>query len=166
MTAKPTYMSATVETNGRIDDLVHLDQAAAALSVSRRTIERLIVDEKLERALGPDGRTYVTKSSLVAEKEARENGPAAAGPQSSEARRAATELRETVGQLTDLLGEQQRQLTVVTDERRQAEAKRREAEVQAARLEEQLRSREDHIAELEERLATSQHRWWRRRPTA
>ena len=163
--AKLPDMSATVETNGRTDDLVHLDQAAAALGVSRRTIERLIADEKLERAPGPDGRTYVTKSSLVAEKDARENGTAS-GPQGSEARRAATELRETVGQLTDLLGEQQRQLTVVTDERRQAEAKRREAEVQAARLEEQLRSREEQIAELEQRLATSQHRWWRRRPAA
>src|ERR1700759_5516324 len=97
--AKLPDMSATVETNGRTDDLVHLDQAAAALGVSRRTIERLIADEKLERAPGPDGRTYVTKSSLVAEKDGRENGTAG-GPQSSEARRGATELRATVGQLT------------------------------------------------------------------
>jgi chromosome segregation ATPase len=153
-------MSATIETQGRTDDLVHLQQAASYLEVSRRTVERLVTEKKLVRVPGADGRVYVTKASLVAEKQAREQQPTA--PQTSEARRAALELRETVAQLTAVLGEQQRQLTAATDERRRAEDERREALVNAARLEEQLNSRDERIADLEVRLAEAQRRWWRR----
>lgn len=55
------------------DDAVHFNQAAKALGVSRKTIERMVKKNDLERIASPDGAivAMVTKRSLVAELERR-----------------------------------------------------------------------------------------------
>jgi hypothetical protein len=150
---------SSIDANGRIEDLVHVDQAASALSASRRTIERMVERGELERAEGEDGRAYVTKSSLVAAKKLREH-PSARRP-GSEVRQAAAQLAEVVDRLSVVVDAQQRQLVAAQDQSRQAV-------VHAARFEEQLKSRDERIAELEAALAAAQgrRRWFRRAPRA
>lgn len=56
------------------DDAVHINQAAKALGVSRRTVERMIERGELDRDMSHDGAT-VTKKSLVAALERRRGEP-------------------------------------------------------------------------------------------
>ena len=60
------------------DDSVHFNQAAKALDVSRKTVERLVKRGVLERDVSRDSsgqEALVTKRSLVAELERRRGGP-------------------------------------------------------------------------------------------
>ncbi len=144
---------AVIETEGRIEDLVHVEQAATVLSSTRRTVDRLIASGELERHVGEDGRTYVTKTSLLAAREAREGG---APRSTSQSQQMATQLSAVVDRLTALADTQQRQLTIASEEAKQAL-------MTNARLEERLKSREERIFDLEAQLAlNSRRRWWRR----
>ncbi len=150
---------AAIQANGRVEDLVHVDQAATALETSRRTVERMVERGELQRVPGKDGRTYVTKSSLVAAKEVREHD-AGVRP-NSQAQQTAAQLAELAERLGLILDAQQKQLAAAQDQTR-------EAVVHAARLEEQLKGRDERIGELEARLADAQarRRWFRRAPRA
>lgn len=59
------------------DDSVHFNQAAKALGVSRKTVERMVKKNELERVPRPDGApvALITKRSLVAELERRRGAP-------------------------------------------------------------------------------------------
>lgn len=69
--------STTAET-APADDAVHFNQAAKALDVSRKTVERLVKRGVLERDVSRDSsgqEALVTKRSLVAELERRRGEP-------------------------------------------------------------------------------------------
>lgn len=82
---------ATTDEQGPQDDLVHFNQAARALEVSRKTIERMAKEGKLERPATAGGEpvaAHVTKRSLVAALEEKRGKPVDASRLSGELSRA------------------------------------------------------------------------------
>ena len=132
------------------DDLVHVAQAAKALDASRRTIDRMMEAGQLERVRGADGRTYVTKRSLVEAQEER-----------SSRRRGVTseeiaQLLASLAQLIETMRLDRLQLT-------EASREREDARVAVARLEGQLEAERARRRELEAQLNVLP---WRRLVTA
>jgi chromosome segregation ATPase len=123
-----------------IDDAVHVDQAAKALGVSRRTVERMIERGQLERDTRHDSRVAsVTKRSLVAILEAQRSD--AATRQSRQVSQPSPDLAaalEAIERLTDALTDERRQLMAAAEDRRNAEREREEARIDAARLQGEL----------------------------
>ena len=145
------------------DDAVHVDQAAKALEVSRRTVERMIERGELERVPERDAGAAVTKRSLVAAVEERRGATRRRVAPSHEL----AALLEAVERLTDTLAEERRQLAAATKDRRDAEREREEARVEAARMEAELQGerarREAAQRAAEERLRLIATAGWRER---
>jgi len=124
------------------DDFVHVDQAAKALGVSRRTIERMLERGELERDVRHDSRVAtVTKRSLVEALEGKRDGTATR--QSRQASQSSPDLSaalEAIERLTDALTDERRQLMAAAEDRRGAEREREEARIEAARLQAELDS--------------------------
>ena len=139
----------------REDDVVHIEQAAKALRVSRRTVERMLERGDLERAPADSG-AVVTKRSLVESLEDRRGATRRRVAPSQELAPLLTSLER----LTATLAEERRQLAAASDDRRQVEHEREEARVEAARLQAELDAERMRRQELEQRLA--RRRWWRR----
>lgn len=123
------------------DDTVHVGQAAKALGVSRRTVERMIERGQLERDTRHDSRVAsVTKRSLVETLEAQRNDTATRQSRQpsyvSSAELAAA--LEAIERLTDALTDERRQLMAAAEDRRAAEREREEARIEAARLQGEL----------------------------
>jgi predicted transcriptional regulator len=122
------------------DDAVHVDQAAKALGISRRTVERMIERGELARDTRHDSRVaMVTKRSLVEALETQRGADATR--QSRQVSYFAPELvgaLEAIERLTDALTDERRQLMAAAEDRRTAEHEREEALIQAARLQAQL----------------------------
>lgn len=118
------------------DDFVHVDQAAKALSVSRRTVERMLERGELQRDTRHDSRVaMVTKRSLVEVLESKREG--AATRQSRPVSQPSPDLAaalEAIERLTDALTDERRQLMAAAEDRRAAEREREEARIQTARL--------------------------------
>lgn len=135
------------------DDAVHVDQAAKALGVSRRTIERMIDRGQLQRDTRHDSRVAtVTKRSLVEALEAQRGADATR--QSRQMPSSSAELAgalEAIERLTDALTNERRQLMAATEDRRAAEREREEARIEAARLQAEL---DAHRQVAEERAQT------------
>ncbi len=153
--------------NGQIsqssDDAVHVDQAAKALDVSRRTVERMIERGELDRDTRHDSGAAVTKRSLVAALEGRRG----ATRQRVVASHDLASLLATIERLTETLAAERRQLTAASEERRRAEHEREEARIEAVQAEAELRTERarldaEHVAAGErlQRLATA---GWRER---
>lgn len=122
------------------DDFVHVDQAAKALGVSRRTVERMIDRGQLHRDTRHDSRVAaVTKRSLVAALDAHrsDNATRQSQPVSDGLPEVAAALG-AIERLTDALADERRQLTAAAEDRRQAEREREEARIEAACLQAQL----------------------------
>ena len=132
-----------------IDDAVHVDQAAKALGVSRRTIERMIERGELDRDTRHDSRVaMVTKRSLVETLETQRGTDATR--QSRQVSYAAPELvgaLEAIERLTDALTDERRQLMAAAEDRRVAEREREEARIEAARLQVELETHRQAAAE-------------------
>jgi len=122
------------------DDAVHVDQAAKALGVSRRTVERMIERGELERDVRHDSRTAaVTKRSLVEALEAQRGAGMPRQPrQLSYTSRELAGALEAIERLTDALTDERRQLMAAAEDRRTAEREREEARIEAARLQAEL----------------------------
>lgn len=136
--------------DGAPDDAVHVDQAAKALGVSRRTVERMIDRGELHRDTQHDSRVAtVTKRSLVAALDASRSDSATR--QSRPVSGAQPDVMAALGaieRLTDALADERRQLTAASADRNRAEREREEARIDAARLQAQLET---------ERVAAEQH---------
>lgn len=115
------------------DDAVHVEQAAKALEVSRRTVERMIERGELERD-SLHGGAAVTKRSLVEALDERRGTTRRRVAASHEL----APLLEAVTQLTETLAAERRQLTAATEERRAAERGWEGARIEAARAEAEL----------------------------
>jgi hypothetical protein len=114
------------------DDVVHLDQAAKALDVSRRTAERMVEAGQL-KGVGP---ASVSKRSLVALlEERRANAPRHRVATTQEL----APLVEAVTDLTSALASQRRQLQAGVDERRALERERADTHLEAERARWELR---------------------------
>jgi len=140
-------LTASVE-----DDLVHVDQAAKVLGVSRRTVERMLERGQLERDARHDSRVAsVTKRSLVEALEGKRGLDATRqSRQSSQASSAdLSAALEAIERLTDALTDERRQLMAAAEDRRRAEREREEARIEAARLQAEL----DSLRELAEQKA-------------
>jgi len=140
-------LAASVE-----DDLVHVDQAAKVLGVSRRTVERMLERGQLERDMRHDSRVAsVTKRSLVEVLEGKRGLDATR--QSRQASQASSAdlsaALEAIERLTDALTDERRQLMAAAEDRRSAEREREEARIEAARLQAEL----DGLRELAEQKA-------------
>jgi len=123
------------------DDLVHVDQAAKVLGVSRRTVERMLERGQLERDMRHDSRVAsVTKRSLVEALEGKRGVDATRqSRQSSQASSAdLSAALEAIERLTDALTDERRQLMAAAEDRRSAEREREEARIEAARLQAEL----------------------------
>lgn len=122
------------------DDAVHVDQAAKALGVSRRTVERMIDRGQLERDTRHDSRVAaITKRSLVAALDADRSDSATR--QSQPVPDGLPEVAAALGaieRLTDALADERRQLTAAAEDRQRAEREREEARIEAASLKAQL----------------------------
>jgi chromosome segregation ATPase len=133
------------------DDFVHVDQAAKALGVSRRTIERMLERGQLERDMRHDSRVAgVTKRSLVEAMEGKRG--ANATRQSRQVSQASPDLAaalQAIERLTDALTDERRQLMAAAEDRRSAEREREEARIEAARLQAEL----DALQEAADRQA-------------
>lgn len=118
------------------DDSVHIDQAAKALGVSRRTVERMLERGQLQRDTRHDSRVAaVTKRSLVEALEGKRADNATR--QSRPVSQAFPDLAaafEAIERLTDALTDERRQLMAAAEDRRKAECEREEARIEAARL--------------------------------
>ena len=145
--SEPAPQAADV--SGEADDVVHVDQAAKALGVSRRTVERMIDRGQLIRDTRHDSRVAtVTKRSLVAALETTRHDSATRQP--SQASQAPPDVAAALGaieRLTDALADERRQLTAASEDRRRAEQEREEARIEAARLKAQLEAVEQRSAE-------------------
>lgn len=136
------------------DDAVHVDQAAKALGVSRRTIERMIDRGQLQRDTRHDCRVAtVTKRSLVEALEAQRGADATrqARQMSSSSSAELAGALEAIERLTNALTADRRQLMAATEDRRAAEREREEARIEAARLQAEL---DAHRQAAEERAQT------------
>ena len=126
--------------NSPEDDLVHVDQAAKVLGVSRRTVERMLERGQLERDMRHDSRVAsITKRSLVEALEGKRGVDATR--QSRQASQASPDLAaalEAIERLTDALTDERRQLMAAAEDRRSAEREREEARIEAARLQAEL----------------------------
>lgn len=124
----------------QVDDPVHVDQAAKALGVSRRTVERMIERGQLERDTRHDSRVaMVTKRSLVGALENQRRVDTTR--QSRQASHVSSELEgalDAIERLTDALTDERRQLMAAAEDRRAAESEREEARIEAARLKAEL----------------------------
>jgi len=132
--------SAPSQNSSATDDAVHVDQAAKALGVSRRTVERMIERGELERDARHDSRVAtVTKRSLVEALEAQRSADATR--QSRQVSYTSPELAralEAIERLTDALTDDRRQLMAAAEDRRAAEREREEARIESARLQAEL----------------------------
>jgi chromosome segregation ATPase len=137
-------VSPQVEHPEENDDVVHVDQAAKALGVSRRTVERMIDRGQLARDMRHDNRVAtVTKRSLVAALEVSRHD--SVPRQSSRVSETPPDVAAALGaieRLTDALADERRQLTAASEDRRRAEHEREEARIEAARLKAQLEAAE------------------------
>lgn len=136
----PEALSETVADNDGHDDAVHVDQAAKALGVSRRTVERMIDRGRLERDTQHDSRVAaVTKRSLVAALDATRSDNATRQSHAvSDAQPDVRAALAAIERLTDALADERRQLTAAAEDRHRAEREREEARIEAARLQAQL----------------------------
>ena len=139
----------------REDDAVHVDQAAKALEVSRRTIERMLERRELERDPRHDGATVTKRSLVVALEERRDNATRRRFAPSQDL----TSLLSSLERLTETLADERRQLAVASDDRSQIAQEREQARVEAARLQAELEAERSRREELERRL--NRRRWWR-----
>lgn len=140
------------------DDAVHVDQAAKALGVSRRTVERMIDRGQLDRDTRHDSRAAaVTKRSLVAALDVTRRDSATR--QSRPVSEAQPDIASALGaieRLTDALADERRQLTAAAEDRHRAEREREEARIEAARLQAQLET-ERQVAEQRSAEAVAAH---------
>lgn len=122
------------------DDLVHVDQAAKVLGVSRRTVERMLERGQLERDMRHDSRVAsVTKRSLVEALEGKRGADTTRRSQQvSQASPDLAAALEAIERLTDALTDERRQLMAAAEDRRSAEREREEARIEAARLQAEL----------------------------
>lgn len=129
---------------GESDDIVHIDQAAKALGVSRRTVERMIDRGQLDRDTRHDSRVAtITKRSLVAALEtSRHDSATRQSSQVSETQPDVAAALGAIERLTDALADERRQLTAASADRQRAEREREEARIEAARLKAQLEAAE------------------------
>lgn len=139
------------------DDAVHFNQAAKALGVSRKTVERMVKRGELERDMSRDTagqEARVTKRSLVAELERRRGEPVDVSRLSHDLSKAAApaNLGEDIRALVEPLMQQ------VIDARTEAA----ELETQVRLLEERTQS----SREQEELLAALVAGSWRERRQA
>lgn len=144
----PDPVSETIASADSRDDAVHVDQAAKALGVSRRTVERMIERGQLVRDTRHDSRVAaVTKRSLVAALEITRSDNATRQSRSvSDAQPDVTAALAAIERLTDALAYERRQLTAAADDRHRAEREREDARIEAARLEARLEA-ERQVAE-------------------
>jgi hypothetical protein len=132
------------------DDFVHLDQAAKALGVSRRTVERMIERGQLQRDLRDDTPVAaVTKRSLVQVLEARRETNTTRQPrQATSAAPDLTTLVTAVERLTNALDDQRLQLLVATEDRHQVAHERDDARLEVARLQGELEAHREHTEQV------------------
>lgn len=146
----PSEAASSLDSSAAADDVVHVDQAAKVLAVSRRTVERMIERGELERDMRHDSRVAtVTKRSLVKALEAQRS--ANATRQSRQVSYTSPELAnalEAIERLADTLADERRQLMAAAEDRRTAEREREEARIESARLQAELDAH---------RLAAEQH---------
>ena len=142
-------LSETPDVDAAPDDAVHVDQAAKALGVSRRTVERMIDRGQLARDTRHDSRVAtVTKRSLVAALEtSRDDSATRQSSRVSEAQPDVAAALAAIERLTDALADDRRQLTAASADRQRAEREREEARIEAARLQAQLETAEQRSAE-------------------
>ena len=132
------------------DDFVHLDQAAKALGVSRRTVERMIERGQLKRDVRDDTPVAaVTKRSLVQVLEARRETSTARQPrQATSVAPDLTSVVTAVERLTSALDDQQRQLLAATEDRHQVARERDEAHLEVARLRGELEAHRENTEQV------------------
>jgi DNA repair exonuclease SbcCD ATPase subunit len=142
----------------RGEDLVHIELAAAALDISRRQVERLIDDApadehepRLEKVRGTNGKSYVTKRSLNAVKEYRSAGPRRRGGTTHDLDR----LHAALTSLTEALANDQRQLTMVTEQLQQRTEQLADERVRAATLQAERDAARERAAAAAEAIASS-----------
>jgi chromosome segregation ATPase len=137
------------------DDAVHVDQAAKALGVSRRTVERMVDRGQLRRDTRHDSRVaMVTKRSLVEVLEAQRRDNATR--QSQQVSQPSAELAgalEAIDRLADTLADERRQLMAAAEDRRRAERDREEARIEAARVQAELAAYREAASERAQELA-------------
>jgi chromosome segregation ATPase len=131
------------------DDCVHVDQAAKALGVSRRTVERMLDRGQLERDTRHDSRVAtVTKRSLVHALETQRSADTTRQTrQMSQTPRELAGALEAIERLTDALTDERRQLMAAAEDRRAAEREREEARIEAARAKAELDAHRQVAAE-------------------
>lgn len=132
------------------DDFVPLDQAAKALEVSRRTIERMIERGQLKRDIGDQTPVAaVTKRSLVQVLEARRETNTTRQPrQATSAAPDLTTVLTAVERLTNALNDQHRQLLAATEDRHQVARERDDAHLEVARLQGELEAHREDTAQV------------------
>jgi hypothetical protein len=132
------------------DDFVHLDQAAKALGVSRRTVERMIERGQLQRDLRDHTPgAAVTKRSLVQVLEARRETNTTRQPrQATSATPDLTTLVTAVERLTNALDDQRLQLLAATEDRHQVAHERDAARLEVARLQGELEAHREHAEQV------------------
>jgi predicted transcriptional regulator len=132
------------------DDFVHLDQAAKALGVSRRTVERMIERGQLQRDLRDNTPVAaVTKRSLVQVLEARRETNTTRQPrQATSAAPDLTTVLTAVERLTNVLDDQHRQLLAATEDRDQVAHERDDARLEAARLQGELEAHREYTDQV------------------
>jgi hypothetical protein len=132
------------------DDFVHLDQAAKALGVSRRTVERMIERGQLQRDLRDHTPVAaVTKRSLVQVLEARRETNTTRQPrQATSAAPDLTTVLTAVERLTNALDDQHRQLLAATEDRHQVAHERDAARLEVARLQGELEAHREHTEQV------------------
>jgi hypothetical protein len=138
------------------DDFVHLDQAARALGVSRRTVERMIERGQLKRDTRDDTPVAaVTKRSLVQVLEARRETATTRQPrQASSAAPDLTAVLTAVERLTNALHDEHRQLLAAAEDRQQVARERDDARLEVARLQGELEAHREDTAHVIAAAAT------------
>lgn len=133
----PVDVAQPQPTTSAKDDLVHVDQAAKVLGVSRRTDERMLERGQLQRDMRHDSRVAsVAMRSLVEALEGK-RGLDATRQSRQSSRASSADLSaalEAIERLTDALTDERRQLMAAAEDRRSAEREREEARIEAARL--------------------------------
>ncbi len=132
------------------DDFVHLDQAAKALGVSRRTVERMIERGQLKRDIRDHTPVAaVTKRSLVQVLEGRRDTNTTRQPrQAPSAAPDMTTVLTAVERLTNALNDQHRQLLAATEDRQQVAVERDEAHLEIARLQGELEAHRENTEQV------------------
>jgi len=142
--------------NGQVldagDDTVHVEQAAKALDVSRRTVERMIERGELQRDTRHDNAAAVTKRSLVTALQERRGATRRRVAPSHEM----AGLLASLERLTDTLADERRQLVAAGEDRRRAERDREEARIEVAQLEAARQAAADRLTAEQQARAQSE----------